>query len=551
MGFQVLWQTFQERVLRRKEVETNFMMNKNIAVIGCGYWGGNLVRNFAELGVLHTICDADSLRLENLVSLYPGINTETDYLQLLGNKEVKGVVVATPAALHYSMAKEALLAGKDVFVEKPLALRVEEGRELVKLAEQTNKILMVGHLLEYHPAVEKLKELIKRGELGRIQYIYSNRLNLGKFRTEENILWSFAPHDISVILLLLGGEMPYEVSAHGGYYLHQDIADVTVTTLSFKSGVRAHIFVSWLHPYKEQKLIVVGDRMMAEFNDTNAKDKLLLFKHEIEWVERRPIPHRREPEVIEVPFEEPLAIECRDFIECIKRRKRPKVDGYKGLQVLEILSYCQKSLEKEGEIIFLGEREPKFFVHETSLVEEPCEVGEGTKIWHFSHIMPNATIGKNCVIGQNAFIGKGIKIGHNVKIENNVSVFEGVILEDDVFCGPSCVFTNVVNPRSHIPRRHEFKLTLVKKGASIGANATVVCGNTIGKYAFIGAGAVVTKDVPDYALAYGNPAQVHGWICECAIKLEKDGDSLMCPECGKTYKIQGQQCIPMFGGERT
>ena len=279
-------------------------MDKNIAVIGCGYWGKNLVRNFAELGTLHTTCDIDSKVLKQLASHYPQVNTEREYRRVLRNEEIKGVVIASPAALHYSMAKEALLAGKDTLVEKPLALRVEEGRELVELANEKGRILMVGHLLEYHPAVEKLKELVDKGELGKIQYIYSNRLNLGKFRTEENILWSFAPHDISVILLLLSGEMPYEVSANGGYYLHQDIADVTVTTLNFKSGVMAHIFVSWLHPYKEQKLVVVGDRKMAEFNDTNPKEKLLLFSHEIKWIERRPIPHRREPEVIEVSFEE-------------------------------------------------------------------------------------------------------------------------------------------------------------------------------------------------------------------------------------------------------
>jgi len=191
----------------------------------------------------------------------------------------------------------------------------------------------------------------------------------------------------------------------------------------------------------------------------------------------------------------------------------------------------------------------KFFVHETSIIEEPCEVGEGTKIWHFSHIMPDVTIGTECVIGQNVFIGRGVKIGNNVKIENNVSVFEGVTLEDDVFCGPSCVFTNMVNPRSHIPGRHQFKPTLVKKGASIGANATIICGNTIGKYAFIGAGAVVTKDIPPYALAYGNPAQVRGWICECGVKLQKDGDSYRCPGCSKVYRIRGQKCLPLAGGE--
>ena len=511
-------------------------MNRNIAVVGCGYWGRNLVRNFAQLGALHTICDADPKVLEQLASNYPGVNTESEYPHLLQNEEIKGIVIATPAILHYSMGKQALLAGKDVFVEKPLALKVKDGKELVELAEEKDKILMVGHLLEYHPAIVKLKELVDKGEIGKLQYIYSNRLNLGKFRTEENILWSFAPHDISVILLLLGGEMPYEVSAHGGYYLQQDIADVTLTTMSFKDGAKAHIFVNWLHPYKEQKLVVVGDKKMAEFNDTNPKDKLLLYSHEIEWIDRKPIPHPNGAEVVKVSLEEPLKIECQDFIKCMQTRSQPKVDGCKGLQVLEILACCQRSLEENGRVIFLNGEDRGFFTHETSITEKPCQIGDGTKIWHFSHIMPDVIIGKNCVIGQNVFIGKGVKIGDNAKIENNVSVFEGVTLEDDVFCGPSCVFTNVINPRSGISRKHEFKPTLVRKGATIGANATIICGNSIGKYAFIGAGAVVTKDIPDYALAYGNPAQVNGWICECGVRLDFGKDSkARCIQCGKEY----------------
>lgn len=517
-------------------------MKGNIAVIGCGYWGKNLVRNFADLGALHTVCDADIERHQSFKSLYPALEAETDYNSVLKNQKIKGVVIATPAVLHYPMAREALLAGKDVFVEKPLALKVEQGQELVELAEHKSKILMVGHVLEYHPAVRKLKELSDKGELGKIQYIYSNRLNLGKFRTEENILWSFAPHDIAVILLLLNGEMPQEVAAHGGYYLHQDIADTTLTTMTFKDGIKAHIFVSWLHPFKEQRLVVVGDKKMAEFNDVKPRDKLCLYSHQIEWVERKPVPHPEEAEIVKVSSDEPLKAECQNFIDCIETRGKPRVDGYKGLQVLQVLSACQKSLEENGRAILLNNKKG-FFTHETSIIERSCQIGEGTKIWHFSYLMPEVTIGRDCVIGQNVFIGKGVKIGSNIKIENNVSVFEGVTLEDDVFCGPSCTFTNVINPRSRIPRKHDFKPTLVKKGATIGANATIICGNIIGRYAFIGAGSVVTKDVLDYALVYGNPAQLHGWVCECGVKLEEDRSKLVCPGCGKLYQEKGKELI--------
>jgi UDP-2-acetamido-3-amino-2,3-dideoxy-glucuronate N-acetyltransferase len=515
---------------------------KNIAVVGCGYWGKNLVRNFYELGALHTVCDADAKVLGQITKQYSDLNTETQYQKVLDNRGIEGVVIAAPAVFHYSMAKDAILAGKDVFVEKPLAFKVDEGKDLVALAEKNSQILMVGHLLEYHPVILKLKKLVDEGKLGKLRYVYSNRLNLGKFRTEENILWSFAPHDISAILLLLNGEMPIEVSAHGGYYLHHDIADVTLTSLTFRDGIMAHIFVSWLHPYKEQKLVVVGDKKMAVFDDRNDQDKLVLYSHEIDWVGRKPVPRQKQPEPVKVLMEEPLRKECMDFLDCIETRKKPKVDGHKGLQVLKVLSCCQKSLEEKGKVISLSNSRSKFFIHETSIVEENCRIGDATSIWHFSHVMPQASIGNGCIIGQNVLIGNGVKIGNNVKIQNNVSVYEGVTLEDAVFCGPSCVFTNVINPRSYIPRKHEIKPTLVKKGATIGANATIICGNTIGRHAFIGAGAVVTKDVPDYAMVYGNPGQIQGWICECGEKIDFiKKTTAKCSKCGKEYKKRGNK----------
>jgi UDP-2-acetamido-3-amino-2,3-dideoxy-glucuronate N-acetyltransferase len=178
----------------------------------------------------------------------------------------------------------------------------------------------------------------------------------------------------------------------------------------------------------------------------------------------------------------------------------------------------------------------KYFVHPTAVVDEPMEIGEGTKIWHFTHIMSGAKIGENCIIGQNVFIGSGVVLGNHIKIQNNVSIYDSVVLEDDVFCGPSMVFTNVFNPRSFISRKKEFRKTLVKKGATVGANATIVCGNTIGQYAFIGAGSVVTKDVPDYALVYGNPGKVKGWVCQCAVEITFRSGKAVCQACGRRYK---------------
>ncbi|MBI3013903.1 MAG: Gfo/Idh/MocA family oxidoreductase [Candidatus Tectomicrobia bacterium] len=531
-----------------------------VAVVGAGYWGKNLVRNFAALGKLSAVCESDPQRLKSFENVAPGVRLVAGYQEILADPAIPAVAIATRAEQHYEMARQALVAGKDVFVEKPLSLKVAEGRALVDLAKEKGLILMVGHVLRYHPAVLKLKEMVSRGDLGKIQYVYSNRLNLGRFRNEENILWSFAPHDIAVILYLLG-EVPVAVSANGGNYLHRDIADVTVTTMSFKSGVRAHIFVSWLHPYKEQKLVLVGDRQMAVFDDVAPREKLLLFNHKIEWVDRIPVPRREDAQIVPVEEAEPLRAECEHFLGCVETRSRPLTDGESGLQVLEVLAAAQSSLEGKNQIVALEKApEQPYFAHPTAVIDEPCEIGEGTRIWHFSHVMSGAKIGRNCSIGQNVFIGKNVVVGNNVKIQNDVSVFEEVTLEDDVFCGPSMVFTNVINPRSHVSRKDEYRKTLVRRGATIGANATIVCGHTVGKSAFIGAGAVVTKDVPDYALVLGNPGRIQGWMCQCGVKMAGNseprakgktkkpspaGTVLSCSACGERYRMKGEKVEPI------
>lgn len=506
---------------------------KNIAVAGAGYWGKNLVRAFSEMGVLSSVCDIDIDKAQHLKERYPEIKFISNFKDVLEDESIKGIVIATPAVQHYRMARESLLCNKHVFIEKPMALNVKEGEELINLASQKNRILMIGHVLQYHSAIIKLKELISKGDLGKIQYIYSNRLNIGKIRTEENILWSFAPHDISVILMLLG-EFPISIHAIGGNYLRRQITDVTLTMMDFPSGVKVHIFVSWLHPFKEQKLVVVGDKKMAVFDDLT-EEKLFLYPHKIEWMNRIPVVSKAEAEIVELDMEEPLKVECRHFIDCIEKGLTPRTDGNEGLLVLKILQTCQESLNNCGRIIKPG-KTTNCFVHESSYIDEDTEIGEGTQIWHFSHILRGSKIGKNCKIGQNVVIGPDVTIGNGCKIQNNVSIYKGVTLEDSVFCGPSMVFTNVLNPRSAISRMKELKPTLVKKGATIGANATVICGNTIGEYAFVGAGAVVTKEVPNYALVAGNPARITGWMCKCGVKLQLENEKATCKVCKMEYQ---------------
>lgn len=512
----------------------------SLCVIGFGYWGKNLIRNFYDLGALKLIFDIDSARECLVKENYPDVGFCSKIATVLDNDQIKAVAIATPAATHFQIAKAALDAGKDVFVEKPLALNVWEGEELAALASRNNKILMVGHILLYHPAIIKCHQLISKGELGKIQYLYSNRLSIGKIRTEENILWSFAPHDISVMLALLQEE-PCAVSSHGISHLKQNVADITMSQFVFPSGVQAHIFVSWLHPFKEQRLVVVGSSKMAVFDDT-VDDKLVLYPHKINWKNRIPVAVKAKGEIVPIEMVEPLRAECEHFLECIRSRKQPRSDGKEGLRVLKILRKCQESMENHPFVTvtkpIVSFEEKPYFVDETACVDEGCEIGRGTKIWHFSHIMKDAKIGENCILGQNVHVAGGVVIGNNVKIQNNVSIYTGVIIEDDVFLGPSCVLTNVTNPRSQIVRHGLYEKTIFRRGATVGANATIVCGVELGQYSFVSAGAVVTKDVPDYALMMGVPARQAGWMSRHGIPLPKpDAEGIMvCPESGYRYR---------------
>lgn len=320
-----------------------------VAVVGCGYWGKNLVRNFERLGALQVCCDPTPAGRALATELSPQSTVVTDFQEAL-SADVAGVVISTPAETHYELTRAALLAGKDVFVEKPLALTYEQGAELVQLSTERGRILMVGHVLEYHPAIVRLLELVRGGELGKVRYISSNRLNLGKVRREENILWSFAPHDIAVILRLMG-DMPFQVSAHGGSYVQPNIADVTITHLLFNDGVRAHIYVSWLHPFKEQRLVVVGSKKMASFDDVTKQ--LVLYDQRVEVREGEPVPIKGEGELVEFGSDEPLQLECRAFLTAIETRQPPITDGASGLRVLQVLQSAQRSLVMNGEPLTL------------------------------------------------------------------------------------------------------------------------------------------------------------------------------------------------------
>lgn len=523
------------------------MTVRDLALIGAGYWGKNLARNFNQLKVLHTLCDVSQELLDSYSTDYTDVRKTQHYQSVLQDPDIKKVAIAAPAPFHYEITKSAILAGKDVFVEKPLCLDLHEGEELVKLANEKSRVLMVGHLLQYHPCILEIQRMLSSGELGKLQYITSNRLNLGKIRQEENSLWSFAPHDLSVILSLVGNELPLEVQCTGGSYLTPGIADTTLTVMSFAGNVRSHVYVSWLNPFKEQKLTVVGSQGMVVFDDTKPwEEKLVVHRDYLTWPEgRHPTPSKVSGEAIPIAPDEPLKRECTHFIECCSSRSTPRTDGREGLRVLTLLKAAQDSLQNGGRGVCPGmltpPASPNYFAHPTAIIDSTASVGSGTKIWHFSHIMANARLGEHCNLGQNVVISPGVSLGNNVKVQNNVSIYSGTIIEDDVFLGPSCVLTNVSNPRSQIVRRELYEPTLIRRGATVGANATIVCGSTLGQYCFVAAGAVVTKDVPDYGLVRGNPARHVGWMSRHGHPLTFDGtDIATCPESGLRYRLETQ-----------
>lgn len=327
-------------------------MTVNIAQVGMGYWGPNLARNLMQLSGarLHTLCELRNDVRERFRTDHPEVHVTDNYQALLDNQEIQAVVIATPAETHYELTRRALRANKDVLVEKPLSLTYGEGAELVRFADEGGRVLMVGHVLEYHPAIVRLRELVRDGHLGKIRYLYSNRLSLGRVRREENILWSFAPHDIAIILRLMG-ELPFQVAACGGSYLQPNLADVTITNLLFDNGVRAHVHVSWLHPFKEQRLVVIGSERMASFDDVSKR--LVLYDQRVDLREGEPVPVRGEGTVLNFSDEEPLHLECQAFARALETREPPLTDGTSGLRVLRVLQAAQRSLMTNGEPVAL------------------------------------------------------------------------------------------------------------------------------------------------------------------------------------------------------
>ncbi|MBM3134007.1 MAG: Gfo/Idh/MocA family oxidoreductase [Chloroflexi bacterium] len=327
----------------------------NVAVIGYGYWGPNLARNFHQLpeARLALVADLDAARLAEVARLYPTTTVTTDYRQALARPEIVAVAVATPVRTHFAIAQEALLAGKHVLVEKPLALTAAEAEALIALAEQQQRTLMVGHTFEYNPAVWKIKELIAAGEIGQVYYAYANRVNLGRVQWDINALWNIAPHDVSILLYLLEA-MPLEVSARGAVYLSQGVEDVVFLTLTFPGNVLAHVQASWLDPSKVRRLTIVGSEKMIVYDDVDNEAKVKIYdkgvyrKGNAAYGEFQFRVHSGDIHIPRIDMTEPLRNECAHFIECVRTGQRPRTDGACGLRVVRVLEAAQRSLERGG-----------------------------------------------------------------------------------------------------------------------------------------------------------------------------------------------------------
>jgi len=318
-----------------------------LAIIGAGRWGFNHVRT--ALGILApeniTICDSSDASLARVKELNDKINLVKDLSDVLGNQEINAVIIATPAETHYDIAKKTLNAGKNTFVEKPITLKSSDAEELLQLSIEKDLKLMVGHILLYHPAILKIKQEVENNKIGKLQYIYSNRLNLGALRSEENILWSFAPHDISIIQYITGAN-PVDVKSHGATFLQHDIEDTTLTYLTYPDNVHAHIYVSWLHPFKEQRMIVIGDVGMFVFEDTLKTEKLKFYPKGFKKVNGAFEKFDGDYEVVDFEPGQPLMSEQQHFFDAISNNTKPVTDGQHALDVLRILEKAQEGLKQ-------------------------------------------------------------------------------------------------------------------------------------------------------------------------------------------------------------
>ncbi|MSP71205.1 MAG: hypothetical protein EXR76_03275 [Myxococcales bacterium] len=487
--------------------------------MGLGRLGLRIAGHLSAQGALVSLCDVDAERLFSAAARFEGVRASLDYLDLLSSGSVRGVVLCTPPQTWDGMCEAAFGAGRDVFLPGPLSLSPERLAALDARRRAHGAILSASPFFRFEPAVQDAASALRADDFGRAQGIEivwhePDAPDVGFLLTSAlGLLQAFRPTPPrSTHALSMGGRAastPDELHA----FLDAD------------GGARTHIHVHIRAPSSAHSIIVTGNSPPL--------------------APRLPIE----------PTDAALASALDAFIDAVETR-RPTLGGFEDqLAWARVRRSLERSLDT-GAPVSSGTPPPKprewpadVFIHPTADVDPEAEIGAGTRIWHFSKLLGPCTVGRRCSLGQNVVIERNVTLGDNVKVQNNVSIYSGVILEDDVFCGPSMVFTNVGTPRSHFPRRNEYAATRVRQGASIGANATVVCGNTLGRFCFVGAGAVVTRDVPDYALVYGNPARVRGFACWCGTRLplrvDAEVEEATCPDCQRRYERDGERVVEL------
>ncbi len=520
--------------------------NPRIGVIGLGRFGRAVAERLLRLDALGAVCDLDATRC----AAFATATRHGDALALMAAPDVDAVVLATPVTTRAAMARATLEAGKDLWAPPPLCLAVAELEALVALASRARRVLMID--AGDGPARRAMAQAIDAGELGALQIVEVRRAGFGPFRPDEPVAARLLP-DLATLAGLLG-EAPQRLRAESASVVQAEVPDHVTAHVHFGGGVRAVLTASRVHPTPEDRFVVIGDAGMLVLEGAH----LTRHTHSIAWREGQPAAVPGGAEALHIADGLDAAVER--FLAAVSGGETAQPDAADALRALRIFESIGRSLDRDRAVptepapteapAIVGAGASDVFVHPTAVVDGPVEIGAGTKVWHFSKLLGPLHIGERCSLGQNVVIERHVRIGDNVKIQNNVSVYSGVILEDDVFCGPSMVFTNVGTPRSHYPRKGEYAVTRVERGASIGANATVVCGHTLGRYCFVGAGAVVTKDVPPYALVYGNPARVRGWTCFCGLSLSLGVDACgeeeaECEGCGRRYARAGHAVRPL------
>lgn len=540
---------------------------RKLIVVGAGRFGINHILTAHKLGVLQAVVDLNKDALTNAANKLPDNHSVRFYTTLSEAMHIvpdAAVVVATPPSTHFAVARQAIDARRDVLVEKPLCDTLERAQQLVQIADSAGCVLMVDHLLQYSLQHCRLLQLVHSGFVGEVTRVKMTRMNFGTVRTEENVLWSFSPHDVSVLLSICNNHTPVDVVCVGQNVVSCGIEDYIDLSVRFEDGVHAQIEASWMHPLKERRTVVYGTNGCIVLNEASPHPNLPKLQG-FKWTAKRKSDgtavtiQKNEHDLMRMidesdsattgstentPEKQPLEAAIEHFLHCRETRSRPRTDGKEGCRVLSVLTAATESLAKVGAAVTLPSRQNvKVFSHPSAVIDTGAIIGAGTKVWHFSHIMSGARLGEFCNIGQNVYIGGKAVLGKNVKVQNNVSIYDAVLVGDDVFLGPSCVLTNVKTPRSHVNRKNEFTKTTIGKGATVGANATIVCGVQLSDYCFVGAGAVVTKDVPAHALVFGNPATIRGWVSTTGVKLVQVAEMgegrkvLQCTESKEVYTL--------------